>query len=100
MNDAEFHQMTELVANSIIYGYDYYVSIIIHILVMYKYVIRKIIRERLLITRDLLLIVSWGYIMFVPILNEALAIILFTWGFIAYLIIIEHKILLDFRTNK
>ncbi len=100
MNDVEFHQMTEQIANSIIYGYDYYVAIVINLLFMYKTVIRRIIRERLMIARDLVLIVSWGYIMFVPILNEALAFFMFFYGFVGYLKIIEHKKIFDFRKNK
>ncbi len=66
---------------------------------MYKVLIKPIIKQKVLYGRELCLIISWGYLAFVPILNQALAIVFSVYGLVKGLDSIEKSKVFDFR-NK
>jgi hypothetical protein len=99
MSESNFHQIFENTFNSIIYNEWYYVAILINFLFMYKVLIKPIIKQKVLYGRELCLIISWGYLAFVPILNQALAIVFSVYGLVKGLDSIEKSKVFDFR-NK
>lgn len=90
----------DIIANNIIYNDFYYLAIIVNFLAFYRLVIRDIIKSKKLIFRDLILIISSSILFIAPIINEALAITLFTYGYFSGLSMFEYKVIFDFNKSS
>ena len=89
----------DIIANSIIYNEFYYSAIVINYLAFYKLIIKDIIKKKILIFRDLVLIISCSLIFIMPIINEALAIAFFIYGYLSGLSLLEYIVILDFNKH-
>jgi hypothetical protein len=83
--------------DKIFYSHWYYLAIIANVLAIYKVVIKNVIRNKILRGHELLLVISWGYLSFIPMINEAMAIVLIFCILMKILIIISDKTIFDFN---
>lgn len=84
----------EQIWHNTIYNDYYYVAIIVILLYAYKVFIKMLIKEKCIKFNDMVGLICIIFFMLTPIINQALAIVLFFDGFIRGLDLHDGKILL------